>query len=215
VPRFTQRSPDSTSRRLFSVTPHEAGIEGYRILTAVSAAIPDPPSDRATSDGDSRATDSSVASTEHRPKPLKVSKSDGSAIRNMSAESELSDALGLVVCGVNVVEADGEEVDRPLSTGSCFAISPDGFLLTNKHVVEDTKKLLNARLLLQRLRDKDLLDVRPKVWLFFGKEKFNADIVYVSDDFDFSILKVSRICRHYFRLSAASQKLPRGKKVVA
>ncbi len=53
-------------------------------------------------------------------------------------ETEIEEALGLVACGWSLHGSNGVVTDLPLNTGTCFAISATGHLLTNKHVVEDT-----------------------------------------------------------------------------
>src|SRR5205823_4957591 len=90
----------------------------------------------------------------------------------------------------------------------------EGHLLTNKHVVEKSWNMKNAKLFLKRMRDDHLMEVEPRVWVFFGKDKFVADILHVSDEYDVAVLKVDRRHTPFFRLTSA-EKLPRGKKVAA
>jgi len=145
-------------------------------------------------------------------------------IGSATDEKGIAHAVGLVVCGARVRLPDGAPVDAPLpslskdppgfSLGSCFAISADGHLITNKHVVEKAWNLKNADLLLKKLRDEDLIDLKPTVWVFFGREKCVAEVLHVSDDYDFSILKVERRCVPHFRLATADT-WARGKKVAA
>lgn len=137
----------------------------------------------------------------------------GPLITSPTDEKKLADAVGFVVCGAHVVLPDGSEGDGVFATGSCFAISTDGYLLTNKHVVEKSNNLKNARLLLKKMQDDLLMDVRPTVWVFFGKDKYVAEIRHVSEQYDLAVLKVERRGMPYFRLSSAD-KLPRGKKVI-
>ena len=60
--------------------------------------------------------------------------SDSNTISNLNNENHIAGAVGFVVCGVHVVEADGSQGDVPFSTGSAFLVSANGHLLTNKHV---------------------------------------------------------------------------------
>jgi S1-C subfamily serine protease len=47
-----------------------------------------------------------------------------------------------------------------------------------------------------------MLDVTPRIWVFFGqKQKYLANIVHISEDFDLAILKIDRNGGTYFRLS--------------
>ncbi|HEV3146153.1 MAG TPA: hypothetical protein VGZ47_19865, partial [Gemmataceae bacterium] len=72
----------------------------------------------------------------------------------------LQDVVGLVVSGGEVVRRDGSRAEilggfylgaddkpRPFpgSTGSCFSITKDGFLITNQHVVADVARLQESR----------------------------------------------------------------------
>src|SRR5262249_2523109 len=65
----------------------------------------------------------------------------------VNRDKDLSGALGLVVCGVHVTRPDGKQEEIATTVGSCFAVSPEGHLLTNKHVVEDVWNALHADLL--------------------------------------------------------------------
>lgn len=129
-------------------------------------------------------------------------------------EKALAEGLGLVVCGLRVTDANGKQRDVSQGTGSAFAVTPDGYLLTNKHVVEEVHNLSNAQLLLDDVRKKYLIEAQPTVWCFFGKEKYVAEIKHVSAGFDLAILKVDRIAKPFFRLSNADS-LPRATPVFA
>jgi len=52
------------------------------------------------------------------------------------------------------------------------------------------------------------------VWVFFGKQKYVAEILYVSETYDLAILKVKRRQHAFFSLST-SDNLARGTTVVA
>ena len=56
----------------------------------------------------------------------------------------LEEAVGFVVCGWTVRWKDGDVEEIQLSSGSCFATTPDGYLVTNKHVVEDMIKWVRS-----------------------------------------------------------------------
>src|SRR5205823_5635905 len=85
--------------------------------------------------------------------------------------------------------------------------------LTNKHVIQEIWELQRAPIL-EKIRQEKLTEVKPRIWVFFGKQKFVAEIRHVSDRYDFGILKVDRRPTPFFALSA-SDKLPRAARVLA
>ena len=142
-------------------------------------------------------------------------KQGAATIRSPLDGPELASAVGLVVCGGIVTEFDGTQTEVPFSTGSCFVVSSNGLLLTNRHVIEDISRLLNADELREELARKKKLKIDPKIWIFFKDQKYLATIEYKSDDFDFAVLKIQPTRPlPRFRL-AASAEVPRGTPVFA
>lgn len=140
------------------------------------------------------------------------------AITGVNQDERIAAAVGLVVCGFRITHPNGHRTDMPLCTGTCFAVSADGDLITNKHVIEDAWDWSHATLLLDKVRREQLLDVRPTVWVFFKRDKetrdrYVAEIVHVSERHDFGILKIKRkSC--FFRLSSEDD-FRRGRLVAA
>src|SRR5208337_3489222 len=120
-------------------------------------------------------------------------------ITDLGNENLVAEAVGFVVCGAQFVYPDGSQGDFPATIGTAFMVSPEGHLLTNKHVVEEVWNLKNAKLLRKKMRDELLLEMTPAVWVFFGKHKYEAEILYVSDNHDLGILKIARQNVPYFR----------------
>jgi S1-C subfamily serine protease len=129
-------------------------------------------------------------------------------------EQAIEEALGLVVCGLRIVSSSGELVELPKSTGTAFAVSSDGFLLTNKHVVEKIVELSRTDLWKEKLRESVELEVEERVWVFVNGRKLDAEIVHVSGSYDLAILKVNHEFARPFRLSSKSD-LARETKVRA
>jgi S1-C subfamily serine protease len=125
-------------------------------------------------------------------------------VNSSKDEKALEDALGLVVCGLRIVNSSGELIELPKSTGTAFAVSTDGFLLTNKHVVEKIVELSRTDLWKEKLRDSVELEVEERVWVFVGGKKLDAEIIHVSGSFDLAILKVDHEFARPFRLSSES-----------
>ena len=135
-------------------------------------------------------------------------------IADLRNENELNDAVALVVCGAHVTDSAGAEVEVAQCTGTGFLVTADGYLLTNRHVVNETWGLTRAEHVLERLRNVELLDVKPSVWVFLEGRKFPAEICHVSDKYDLAILKIDRKRGPHFCLSA-EESVPRQTQVRA
>ena len=68
--------------------------------------------------------------------------STGGEVHSIRDREHLKQAVGFVVCGWTVAWKDGDEGDEIEGTGTCFAVSGEGHLVTNKHVVEVAAKRL-------------------------------------------------------------------------
>jgi S1-C subfamily serine protease len=132
----------------------------------------------------------------------------GATIQSVTDEEAVSKAVGLVICGISVVRKDGELLEIPLGTGSCFIISSDGYAVTNKHVIEQ------PRLLAEKLKEELNFVGEFKVWTSFSNETREAVIVYSDNNHDFAILKVDGSGQTCFRLSTIEAPR-RGTKVYA
>jgi S1-C subfamily serine protease len=96
------------------------------------------------------------------------------------------------------VGGQAKQIDIPLSTGSAFAVSREGIMVTNKHVSEapDTTELSLPPEFIQR--------GRPVLKVCFGprpEDQVTARVVHQSADFDFAVLEVPRTFDHPMHLS--------------
>ena len=66
--------------------------------------------------------------------------SRGNQIRSITDEGRLKRAIGLVACGWHIAMKNGNVTDLNEGTGTCFAVSDNGVLVTNRHVVNDAAK---------------------------------------------------------------------------
>jgi S1-C subfamily serine protease len=133
--------------------------------------------------------------------PILSNVSDSPYIKShMSKDIPL--ATGLVVSGATVTNLkSGELVEVPGSRGTCFALSPYGYLLTNRHVVEEYVKLTRADATIEEVQAKTSCRIKPNLWVYFAKDKYEAKVVYMSGKYDVAVLKVDRD-GPYFRLNS-------------
>jgi len=121
-------------------------------------------------------------------------------ITSSSDEHAISESLGLVVSGLSGSTTSGA-VELATSGGTAFAVSNDGYMLTNRHVVENFVKLNSNDRLLRAMRSRFSDDLEPKLWVFIGDEKHSCEVVFNSADFDLAILKIDKKFAKPFRLS--------------
>jgi S1-C subfamily serine protease len=150
--------------------------------------------------------------------PKETAKAGQSLITAASSEEDIARAVGLVITGDRWTKiATGESDEVAFGTGTCFAVSAQGHLLTNRHVVADIWRWLHSpedQASQEHMRKNQGLDCPVVVWVFFGKERHEATILHVSDSYDLAILKVDKRSAPFFGLSR-SDKPARETKVIA
>lgn len=129
------------------------------------------------------------------------------------SEQQLIQVLGYVVCGMQIRSKTGQVLDLPRSTGSCFLVTPDGYAVTNRHVVEELATGTDAELF-RKLKLNPKLEVEMKAWVLFPREEYPAELIWTSDSFDLAVLKIDRPSGPYLRLSGTPD-LDRGTTVFA
>ncbi len=148
------------------------------------------------------------------PTPLPTS-SPEHIIHSMDDSAHLSAAVGLVLCGWTQTDFDGTKTEVCLSTGTCFAVSAKGFLITNRHVINDISKLINAKAMRAELEETTKAQIEPRIWVFFKHKKYEATIRHESDEFDLAVLKIQPdLPMPYFKL-ATNDDVTRGTSVFA
>ena len=135
-------------------------------------------------------------------------------IEGADAERRLGECVGLVVTGIRATLEDGSIVEQAYGTGTCFVIDDEGHALTNRHVIETVQKSMRAKLLREKIQRELLMEIEPKIWVFFDAKLYAAHIVATSENFDMAILKIDRKFKTHLALSA-TDVLPRGERVAA
>ncbi len=119
--------------------------------------------------------------------------SSGAIYVDSHMSNTIPQATGLVVAGATITDLNtGEMVEVPGSRGTCFAIDPRGYLLTNRHVVEEYVKLTRADARIAELEKTKSWRVKPNLWVYFEKERYDARVIYTSVAHDMAVLKVER-----------------------
>lgn len=123
------------------------------------------------------------------------------------ADKRTSEAVALIACGFSVVQPDGLQTDVVVNSGTGFLVTPDGHLLTNRHVVDRVDQLGRAKLVLDKLRTEKQIDVIPRIWVYLGSKsaRHEAEIrkIIREEDIDLAILKVGGRAHPYFRIADA------------
>ena len=141
-----------------------------------------------------------------------VSRRPSQAVASAEAVEEIASAIGFVVLTRTFRAPNGVTTELPCVTGTCFAISGEGYLLTNRHVVEEVAKIREP----DRKRAEEAqtgMTIEPVVWVFFKSPggppaKRRATIIFqtkADDDIDLAVMKVdpgSRPLPYHFRVAA-------------
>ena len=135
---------------------------------------------------------------------------------NDLSEETLKEMIAFVVSGISIIDGAGQKwEDQWGPTGSGFLVTHDGYVLTNKHVIEDVDNFRRAKTKIDNIKaHNDFEQFHPTLWVFFGQEvKYETEIIHISEKFDFAILKAKGMNdAPYFPLSS-SDKISRGSEV--
>jgi S1-C subfamily serine protease len=109
-----------------------------------------------------------------------------------------------------IVDSNGSNKRyHPVSSGTAFAISPDGYFITNRHVVD--KCGLNKSYTYNpdaKPEDRITIDGDIIPFIFLDGIQWDVDILHQSKQFDLAIVKVNRSSKGaFFRLSASEPRL--------
>jgi S1-C subfamily serine protease len=130
-----------------------------------------------------------------------------SAAIESRADKRTTEAVALIACGYTIIQPNGLRTDEVMSLGTSFLVTTDGYLLTNRHVVEQVDQLGRAKLVLDKLRTEKQIDVTPRIWVYLGSKsaRYEAEIrkIFLEDDVDLAVLKIDVEGRPFFRIADA------------
>lgn len=154
------------------------------------------------------------------PGPVPVSSpAAGSAATSIEKDRAalIKDGIGLVI---QVARYQGSvngrscQAEMPIDTGTCFAVSRTGLMLTNRHVVSLSSEGVRPTLEGMNLPTMILQGVATIVC--FGSEPashYEASVLHVSNQYDAALLKVGRTFSRPFLLGLGTQTM--GEQVFA
>lgn len=127
---------------------------------------------------------------------------DSLLIDAASDDETIGQAVGFAVICERLFLPSGGTLEKPTSSGSCFAVTPSGYFLTNRHVVEEMRARKPGRL---KVGKKSVsIEVETALVVFFGSKhvRYEAKLIFQSKHFDMAIIKITRTrpCP-YFALS--------------
>jgi S1-C subfamily serine protease len=197
------------------------GTPDVRVYTEISCddlssppapKVPAAPPSLAAGDG-SKAEFASATVTAPGSAGATLADRDAAFVTSPRDESAVGQSVGFVVLGCQAILADGRKIELTFESGSCFAVTPTGYLLTNHHVVAD-KEILDDPDFQRDMFQQANAEIESRVWVFFGRDEYQAKVVYTSPKFDLAVLRISRPGQKYFRLASQAGEM-RGSDVFA
>ena len=114
--------------------------------------------------------------------------------RHLPGTERLSDNVGMIVVYGRYAVTDGAkmmEVDWPVGTGSCFAVSTRGLLLTNRHVTDARRRVTPG----SSTREISAVLKETVLVACFGDkvtQHYRCKVLYESPNYDMAVVKVDR-----------------------
>lgn len=136
------------------------------------------------------------------PAPAGGEHHDSLLIDADSDDETIGQAVGFAVICERYVLPGGATIEKPTVSGSCFAVTPSGYFLTNRHVVEDMRPRKSGKL---KIGKKTVsIEVETAMVVYFGSKhvRYEGKLIFQSKHFDMAIVKLDRThACPYFALS--------------
>ncbi|MEN6449924.1 MAG: serine protease [Thermoguttaceae bacterium] len=211
----TPRSPDAATvppqpqgirSRRWALSVIAVGIVGIAVASLAVTSFLMMRGDTDEGHGALAERDATTKMPEQQPTPAK--KASTATLTSIKDHKGIADAIGMVAVGGIITNYEGRRLEVPVCRGSAFAITADGAMLTNKHVIEPYINLQRAQQLKEDLKAEEKLTIEGWIWVFVNGDKYNATLTHVSAKNDYAILRVDHHFTRPFRLKeAASEEL--------
>ncbi len=124
---------------------------------------------------------------------------------NSVSHKQLKQALARVQIIKRVQFANGSIVEMPVGHGTGFCVTPTGYFLTNRHVIEPySDKVEQGTLMIGGTPREVRRDM--SIVLFVQGIRFDAMLVHASTRFDLAVVKINRLqALPYFELSSGNE----------
>ncbi len=177
---WANRSPSGNTSQITTRT--SAPLD--RTIPVSGGSKPPAPSD---------ATPPQIMDSSAEPKGLISSATEEHSLKHALARVQLIDKL---------MFNNGSVIESPIGHGTAFCVTPSGYFLTNRHVIESYQPKEREDKLTAGARKIPII-VQSSILLFIEQLRFEAQLIHTSSRYDLAILKIERArTSPYFPLSS-------------
>lgn len=132
-------------------------------------------------------------------------------------EEQLNNAVALIIQGFTGENEEGKTQVIPWGTGTGFVVTPDGYVISNRHVVEDIVKFAETAKMIVDIPRQDgtilkvpiqellaasrkVSNLQAKFWVVLNGREYDAEVIYTSKQFDMCVMKIDATDLPTFRI---------------